>query len=81
MDQLRCMQQLFSGRFDTVKLLIDKGANVNIKSNDGSLPVNSAQLDWGLTQLVVGILRMQVDEAEVKAGRVKVVELLSSQNE
>ena len=70
----------FLGRFDTVKLLIDKGANINIRSNDGSLPVDSAQLDWGLTQLVIGILQMQVDEAEVKAGRVKVVELLSDQN-
>ena len=69
----------FLGRFDTVKLLIDKGANINVRSNDNSLPVNSAQLDWGLTQLVAGILQMQVDETEVKAGRVKVVELLSSQ--
>ncbi len=70
----------FLGRFDMVKLLIDKGANINVRSNDNSLPVNSAQLDWGLTQLVVGILQMQVDEAKVKAGRIKVVELLSSQN-
>ena len=70
----------FLGRYETVKLLLEKGANRNAKSNDGSLPVNSAQLNWGLTQLVLGILQMQVDEAEVKAGRVKVVELLSKQN-
>ncbi|MDE0638822.1 MAG: ankyrin repeat domain-containing protein [Candidatus Poribacteria bacterium] len=68
----------FLGRIETVKLLLEKGADINARSNDGSLPVNTAQLDWGLTQLVLGILQMKVDEAEVKAGRVEVIKLLSN---
>lgn len=70
----------FLGDVETVKLLLEKGANINARSNDGSLPINAAQLDWGLTELVVGILQLKIDEAKVKAGRVKVVELLSSQD-
>lgn len=69
----------FLGRIETVKLLLEKGADINARSNDGSLPINTAQLDWGLTQLVLGILQMKVDEAEVKAGRVEVIKLLSNQ--
>ena len=69
----------FLGHIDTVKLLIEKGANVNIRKHDGMTPLNAAQIDWGLTELVLGFLQMQVDEQKVKAGRVKVVELLSTQ--
>ena len=69
----------FLGRVETAKLLIEKGADINARSNDGSLPMNSAQLDWGITKFVIGLLKLEADEAEVKAGRVKIVELLSGQ--
>ena len=69
----------FLGRVETAKLLIEKGADINARSNDGSLPMNSAQLEWGITQFVIGLLKLEADETEVKAGRVKIVELLSGQ--
>lgn len=70
----------FLGRIDTVKLLLEKGADSSIRKPDGVTPLDAAQVDWGLTQFVIGLLQLKVDEAEVKKGRVKVVELLSSQD-
>ena len=70
----------FLGRIETVKLLLEKGADINARKPDGVTPLDTAQVDWGLTQFVIGILQLKVDEAKVKAGRVKVVELLSSQD-
>lgn len=70
----------FLGHIDTVKLLLEKGADANIRKPDGVTPLDTAQVDWGLTEFVIELLQLKVDEAEVKTGRVKVVELLSSQN-
>ena len=70
----------FLGHIDTVKLLLEKGADINARKPDGVTPLAAAQVDWGLTQFVIGILQLKVDEVKVKAGRVKVVELLSSQD-
>ena len=70
----------FLGHIDTVKLLIEKGADINIRKPDGVTPLDAAQVDWGLTQFVIGVLQLKVNETETKKGRVKVVELLSSQD-
>ncbi len=70
----------FLGRIETVKLLLEKGADINARKPDGVTPLDTAQVDWGLTQFVIGLLQLKVDEAKVKTGRVKVVELLSSQD-
>ena len=69
----------FLGHIETVKLLIEKGADVNIQKPDGVTPLAAAQADWGITQFIIGLLQLKVDETKVKTGRVKVVELLSSQ--
>ena len=69
----------FLGRVETVKLLLEKGADINIRKNDGMTPMDVAQIDWGLTEFVVGLLQMEVDEKKVKAGRVEVIKLLSNQ--
>lgn len=69
----------FLGRVETVKLLLEKGADINIQKNDGMTPIDVAQIDWGLTEFVVGLLQMKVDERKVKAGRVEVIKLLSNQ--
>lgn len=70
----------FLGRADTVKILLKHGADTTTRNKDGTTPMEAAKLDWGLTQLLVGMLQIEVDEAEVKAGRVKVVALLSEHN-
>jgi ankyrin repeat protein/spore coat protein CotH len=69
----------FLGRVETVKLLLEKGADINIRKNDGMTPMDVAQIDWGMTEFVVGLLQMKVDEQKVKAGRVEVIKLLSNQ--
>ena len=70
----------FLGRIETVKLLLDSGADTTLRSNDGTIPTDVARLDWQLTQFVVGLLQMEVDEAEVKAGRTEVIKLISQHN-
>ena len=71
----------FLGRIETVKLLLENGADTTLRSNDGSTPTDVARLDWQLTQFVVGLLQMEVDEAEVKAGRTEVIKLISQHNQ
>lgn len=70
----------FLGRTETVKLLLEKGADTTLRSNDGTIPTDVARLNWQLTQFVVGLLQMEVDEAEVKAGRTEVIKLISQHN-
>ena len=70
----------FLGRIETVKLLLEKGADTTLRNNDGSTPTDVARLDWQLTQFVVGLLQMEVDEAAVKAGRTEVIKLISQHN-
>ena len=70
----------FLGRIGTVKLLLENGADTMLRSNDGSTPTDVARLDWQLTQFVVGLLQMEVDEAAVKAGRTEVIKLISKHN-
>ncbi len=70
----------FLGRVDTVKILIKHGADTTAQNKEGDTPMDAAKLDWGITQFLIGILRIEVDESEVKAGRVKVVTLLSEHN-
>ena len=70
----------FLGRIETVKLLLENGADTTLRSNDGTIPTDVAGLDWQLTQFVVGLLQMEVDETEVKAGRTEVIKLISQHN-
>ena len=67
----------FLGRVETVKLLLEKGADTTLRNNDGTTAMDATQVDWRLTQLVVGLLQIEVDEAEVKAGRAEVMKLIS----
>ena len=66
----------FFGRADTAKFLLDKGADATLRNNMGGTPIEGAKLNWLITKGILAMLKLEVDEAEVKAGRVKVVELL-----
>ena len=70
----------FLGRAETVKLLLDKGADTTLRNNMGGIAMEGAKLNWLITKGILAMLKLEVDEAEVKAGRVKVVELLSRHN-
>lgn len=70
----------FLGRVETVKLLLEKGADVNLRNNVGSTAIDGARLDWTFSKGIIGMLQIEVDDAEVKAGRVEVIKLLEAQN-
>ena len=70
----------FLGRADTVKLLLEKGADTTLKNGMGSPAIDGAKLDWTFTKGIIGMLQIEVDEAEVKAGRTEVVKLISQHN-
>ena len=67
----------FLGRAETVKLLLEKGADTTLRNNTGSTAIDGAKLNWLITKGILGMLRLEVDEAEVKAGRTEVVKLIS----
>ncbi len=67
----------FLGRVETVKLLLEKGADTSLRNNLGSTAIDGARLDWAFTKGIIGMLQIEVDEAEVKAGRAEVVKLIT----
>ncbi len=67
----------FLGRAEAVKLLLKHGADANARNNDGGSAMDSATLDWGITEFILGLMQLDVDETEIKAERKKVVKLLS----
>ena len=67
----------FLGRAETVKLLLEKGADATLKNGMGSTAIDGAKLDWAFTKGIIGMLRIEVDEAKVKAGRTEVIKLIS----
>lgn len=70
----------FLGHAETVKLLLEKGADTTLRSNMGGTPVDGAKLNWMITKGILAMLKLEVDEAEVKAGRAEVIRLLEEQN-
>ena len=67
----------FLGRADAVELLLRHGADVNIRNKLRGSAMESATLDWIITQGILNFLPFEVNEAKVKAGRAKVVRLLT----
>ncbi len=70
----------FLGRAETVKLLLEKGADAALKNGMGGAAIDGANLDWTFTKGILGMLQIEVDEAEVKAGRAEVIKLISQHN-
>lgn len=70
----------FLGRAETVKLLLKEGADTTLRNNMGGTAMAGAKLDWAFAKSIIGMLRIEVDEAEVKAGRAKVITLLQEQS-
>ncbi len=70
----------FLGRVETVKFLLEKGADLSLRNNLGSTAIDGARLDWAFTKGIIGMLQIEVDEAEVKAGRAEVVKLITQYN-
>ena len=67
----------FLGRVETVKLLLEKGADATLQNGMGGIAIDGAKLDWTFAKGIIAMLQLEVDEAEVKAGRTEVIKLLS----
>ena len=67
----------FLGRVETVKFLLDKGADTTLRHKMGGTAIDGAKLNWLLARGIIKTLKVDVDAAEVKAGRAEVVKLLS----
>ncbi|MYC76044.1 hypothetical protein F4X10_09820 [Candidatus Poribacteria bacterium] len=70
----------FFGRTETVKLLLEKGADTTLRNNMGGTAMAGAKLDWAFAKSIIGMLRIEVDEAKVKAGRAEVIKLLQGES-
>ena len=70
----------FLGRAEIVKLLLNKGADTAIRNNMGGTVIEGAKLNWLITKGILSMLKLEVDEAEVKAGRAEVIKLISRHN-
>ena len=67
----------FLGRAEIVKHLLEKGADTTLRNNTGSTAIDGAKLNWLITKGILGMLQIEADEAEVKAGRAEVIKLIS----
>ena len=70
----------FLGRVETVKFLLEKGADTTLRNGMGSTAIDGAKLDWTFTKGIIGMLRIEVDEAKVKAGRAEVIKRITQHN-
>ena len=70
----------FLGRVETVKLLLDKGADTTLQHKMGGTAIDGAKLNWWMTKGILATFNIEVDAAEVKAGRAEVVKLITQHN-
>lgn len=66
----------FLGRAATANLLIRHGAAVDARNNAGETPLQSSKVDWGTTEFIAGLLKIDLDEEAVQTGRQKCAVLL-----
>jgi hypothetical protein len=63
----------FLGRGDIASLLIERGADIYAKSQTGETPMEAAHGDLAIVPFIAGILRLEVNLADVQAGRKLVI--------
>jgi peptidoglycan/LPS O-acetylase OafA/YrhL len=67
----------FLGRADTVRLLLEHGADPAARNHRGEVAADAVRADWMTTQVIAGILKVQLDPDRVQAGRQEVSRLLA----
>ena len=66
----------FFGRADIAKLLLAKGADPEMRDHNGQRPVDVLAIDMGLTTFFASMIQLELNEAEVEAGRAVIAEAL-----
>ena len=70
----------FLGQAEAAAILIQNGADTYAKHESGDTPMDSANVDWGTTQFIAGLLELDVDRDAVERGRKRVVDILRKHN-
>ena len=65
----------FLGRVEVAKLLLQHGADLEAKNNNGDTPRTALEVDWELTRYLAGLLQIELNERQVKDGRVEIARL------
>ena len=66
----------FLGHTEIAELLIQKGAEVNLKNYRDETALDVSVVDWETTKFIAGLLEIKVDAEKVKIGRTKIIEIL-----
>ena len=66
----------FLGRAEIARLLLRHGADPEAKNHNGDAPRAALEAGWELTRYLAGLLRIEIDEGQVEAGRVEIAALL-----
>jgi len=68
----------FFGQVETAELLLAQGADALARNSAGTTPLESMQVDWGITQIIAKFLGIQINRAAVQRGRAKLTTRLQS---
>jgi peptidoglycan/LPS O-acetylase OafA/YrhL len=68
----------FLGSADVARVLLEHGAGPEARNLRGESPADVLSVDWPTTRLIAGMLRIPVEEAQVREGRQRVLEELQA---
>ena len=66
----------FLGRAEVAEVLLRNGADPAAKNHKGETPREALEVDWQVTRYLAGLLQVEFDEGQVKAGRLHIAGLL-----
>ena len=69
------MRPLSWGRVEVAKLLLEHGADIEAKNDNGDTPRTALAVDWELTHYLAGLLQIEIDARQVEDGRVEIAGL------
>jgi len=67
----------FFGKARAAEALINAGAKLDATNNDGQMPHELLFADWGITQTIAGLLKIQVDAQDIELGRKQIARIIS----
>ncbi len=62
----------FLGRIEAAELLLARGADPAARNHRGETPLDATRVDWSTTQLIAGMLRIDLVRDQVEAGRTRI---------
>ena len=63
---------MFAGRADAARMLLDAGADPSVSDRSGSVPKNTALMDWPTTAFLAAAIGVKLEHERLSAGRTKI---------